>query len=97
MIANHKLTDVIAGRTVQSTAQADGKLTITFEDGSTMTVLTQGNENTASTGKPIKSVRQEGVTLAIVFDDEHIWEVPLADETASVMVRTADRKLEYAD
>ncbi len=97
MIANNKLTAVIAGRTVQGTSHSGDKLVVTFDDGSTMTVLTQGNENSGSTGKLVKAVRQEGTTLAIVFDDDEIWEVPMADETASVMVRAEDHKLEYAD
>ena len=36
MTANHKLTNVIQGRKVQSVQQSDADLILQFEDGSTM-------------------------------------------------------------
>jgi hypothetical protein len=38
MASNHKLTGVIAGRTVKSVRQTDDVLNIDFEDGSTLQV-----------------------------------------------------------
>ncbi len=40
MAPNHKLTSVIKGRTVVGTANADGKMTITFDDDSSMKIKT---------------------------------------------------------
>ena len=63
MASNHKLTAVIAGRTIAGSANADGKMIINFTDGSTMTIKTAGNSNSASTGGTIKAVRQAETTL----------------------------------
>jgi hypothetical protein len=60
MASNHKLTGVIAGRTVKGVRQTDDVLNIDFEDGSTL-------------------------------------QVQLKEATASVMVRSKENKLEYAD
>jgi hypothetical protein len=38
MASNHKLTDVIAGRTVRAVRQQDDQLDIDFEDGSTLEI-----------------------------------------------------------
>jgi len=46
MASNHKLTGVIAGRTVKSVRQTDDVLNLDFEDGSTLQV--QLKEATAS-------------------------------------------------
>lgn len=40
MTANHKLTNVIRGRTVKAVRQDDTRLYLDFEDGSTLTVKT---------------------------------------------------------
>jgi hypothetical protein len=46
MASNHKLTSVIAGRTVKTVRQTDDVLNLDFEDGSTLQV--QLKEATAS-------------------------------------------------
>jgi hypothetical protein len=38
MASNHKLTDVISGRTVKAVRQTDDLLDIDFEDGSTLEI-----------------------------------------------------------
>jgi hypothetical protein len=38
MASNHKLTDVIAGRTVRAVRQQEDQLDIDFEDGSTIEI-----------------------------------------------------------
>jgi hypothetical protein len=60
MASNHKLTGVIAGRTVKGVRQTDAVLNIDFEDGSTL-------------------------------------QIQLKEATASVVVRSKENKLEYAD
>ncbi len=40
MTPNHKLTQVIKGRKVVGTSNADGKMTVSFDDGSTMKIKT---------------------------------------------------------
>lgn len=97
MAPNHKLTKVIASRTIAGTANADNALTVTFDDGSKMTVQTKGATNSASTGGKVKAVRQNDTTLRLEFDDETYLEIPLAEATSSVILRDKDNGFEYAD
>ncbi len=97
MAPNHKLTKVIAGRTIAGTAHADNALTVAFDDGSTMTVQTKDATSSAATGGKIKAVRQNDTTLRLEFDDETHLEIPLAEATSSVFLRAKDGTFEYAD
>ena len=97
MAANHKLTEVLKGRKINGTQNQGGKLIVNFDDGSTMTIKTVGNSNSASTGGAIESVRQEGTTLNLDFEGGAILEIPLAEATSSVMVRDKNHTMEYAD
>ncbi len=97
MTSNHKLTTLIKGRTISGTANAGDVLTITFSDGSQMTVQTQGASNRAATGGTIKAVQQAGTTLALLCEDGSTQTIETAEETSSLMVRGKDHTLEYAD
>ena len=97
MTSNHKLTSLIQGRTIAGTSNSNDALTIAFTDNSQMTVQTAGSSNSASTGGTVKAVRQAGTTLALDMDGGTSMEIPLAEETSSVMVRDAKGVMEYAD
>lgn len=97
MASNHKLTAVIAGRKIAGSANADGKMTINFTDGSAMTIKTAGNSNSASTGGTVKAVRQAGTTLTLDFEDGSSLPITTAEATSSVMVRDKNHVMEYAD
>ena len=97
MASNHKLTAVIAGRSISGSSNAVGKMTINFTDGSTMTIKTAGNSNSASTGGTIKAVRQADTTLDLDFENGGTLEITLAEATSSVMVRDKNHAMEYAD
>lgn len=97
MASNHKLTTLIKGRTIAGTANSDDILTVTFDDGSKMTVQTAGASNSAATGGTIKAVRQAGTRLDLDFEAGETLEVQTAEETSSVMVRDKDGVMEYAD
>ena len=97
MASNHKLTDLLQGRTIAGTSNSNNELTISFTDGSKMTVQTAGSSNSASTGGTIKAVRQEGTRLSLDMEGGSTLEIPLAEETSSVMVRDASGTIEYAD
>ena len=98
MHSNPKLTKIIAGRTITGTSQADSLLTITFDDGSTMTVKNApSNSNTAATGGKVLKVRQEGTELDFDLERGGTITVALAEATSSVMLRDAAGKMEYAD
>jgi len=97
MASNHKLTAVIAGRTISGSSNADGKMIVNFTDGSTMTVKTAGNSNSASTGGTVKAVRQADTTLSLDFENGGTLEITTAEATSSVMVRDSSHVMEYAD
>jgi hypothetical protein len=98
MSANHKLTAAIKGRTIQEAKTEADALLINFNDGSTMKVKTGADAGTADcSGRKIKSVQQEGTALTLTFADGSTNEIPLAEETSSVMVRDKENKMEYAD
>jgi hypothetical protein len=97
MSPNHKLTGVIKGRTFSGSSNSGDLMTIVFTDGSKMTVKTAGTSNSASTGGTVKGVRQGGTTLELEFEDGGKLATTTAEETASVMVRDSEGKMEYAD
>lgn len=98
MASNHKLTSLIGGRTIVGTSNQNDALTISFGDGSKMTVQTAaGSSNSASTGGTVKAVRQQGTMLNLDMESGGTMEIPTAEETSSVMVRSADGTMEYAD
>ncbi len=98
MHSNQKLTKLIAGRTISGTGQADGLLTITFDDGSTMKVkVAPANTNSAATGSKVQKVRQEGTEFDLDLEGGLTVKITTAEETSSVMLRDKAGKLEYAD
>ena len=62
-----------------------------------MTVKTAGTTASAAIGGTIAKVRQQGTELALDFADGSTRLIPLAEATASVLVRAHDHTLEYAD
>ena len=98
MHSNQKLTKIIAGRSISGTSQADGLLTITFDDGSTMKVkVAPLNANAATTGGKVAKVRQQGTDLILDLDGGGSVQITTAEATSSVMLRDQAGKLEYAD
>ena len=97
MAANNKLTAVIKGRTIASSGTSDGKLSIGFTDGSTLTVKTApSGSNSGKTGT-IKAVQQAGTKLRLELEDGSSWDIETAEETSSVMLRDKNHMMEYAD
>lgn len=97
MAANHKLTNLIAGRVIAGTANADGKLTINFSDDSHMSVKTAGNTNSAATGGTVAKVRQDSNNLYLDMEGGATLTIPTTEATSSVMVRDKTNRMEYAD
>jgi hypothetical protein len=96
MTSHHKLTAVLHGRTVTGTQPRDQRLSLAFDEGSTMTVKTAGTSASAATGGTIAKVRQQGTEFALDFEDGSTMPIPLAEATCSVMVQANDHTLEYA-
>ena len=97
MASNHKLTGVLQGKTIAGTSNQNDTLTVSFTDGSKMAVQTAGSSHSASTGGTVKAVRQQGTTLSLDMENGSTLEISTAEETSSVMVRSADGTMEYAD
>ncbi len=97
MSSNHKLTKIIAGRTLSATANSGGKMTLTFTDNSIMTVKTAGSSNSGVSGQTIKAVRQQDTTLSLDFENGTSLDIQTAEATSSVMVRDKNHVMEYAD
>lgn len=96
MAINRKLTGVIKGRTIASADSQDSLLTITFSDGSTMTVKTPDTSFSSLIGT-IQSVWQQGTTLTLELDSGETFDIQTQEETSSVMVRDANHSFEYSD
>jgi len=97
MASNHKLTGLLAGRTIKGSSNANDLMTINFDDGSTMTIKTSGSSNSASTGGTIKAVRQQDTSLMLDFEAGGTLTVTTAEASSCVMVRGKDHAMEYAD
>ena len=97
MAANHKLTGVLRGRKVTATETHAGMLLVHLDDGSTMTVRTGGPVPKPFPSGSVQGVRQQGTRLSLDFEDGTSVDIPLAEETSSVMVRDRGGAMEYAD
>jgi hypothetical protein len=103
--ANHKLTTIIAGRTISGMSPSGDKTMVTFDDGSQMTIKTAGafgagDPASRGTGGKVAKVRQSVDPAVLYLDleaEQPSIEVPLAEATSSVMLRGKDGSLEYAD
>ncbi len=96
--SNQKLTKIIAGRTISGTSQADGLLTITFDDGSVMKIKSAASStNSAATGGKIAKVRQGGTELNFDLEGGSTVTIQTAEATSSVLLRDKAGRLAYAD
>jgi hypothetical protein len=92
MPPNHKLANVLKGRRVNSTVKEGGKVLVTFNDGSVLTIK-------STTPAPILagSVAAvfEAAELQINFDNGSSQTFVLADPGASVSLRDRNGAVEY--
>ena len=96
MPANKKLTHLLAGRTIQSAMPADGSLTLTLDDGSTLVIKTApGTPNTLSTGGKLLKVREDGTELDLDMADGSTEKLTLAEPGNSLAMRDKNHKVEY--
>lgn len=98
MALNQKLTPIITGRTIESIEQADNLLNVHFADGSIMKIKTSAPAAIdLLKDHTVKSIRQKGAAMTIVFDDNTSASIVLAEAASSVMLRDAKGVMEYAD
>jgi hypothetical protein len=95
---NPMLAHIIAGRTVRAVAQDGTLASVTFADGSVMKIKSGAPAPVdALIGKTVQNVRQGGLCLELLFQDDSMAAVTLAEETSSVLLRDAQGAFEYAD
>lgn len=98
MAANHKLTNVIKGRTIKDASAGGGTLSITFDDSSVMKIKVAAQiSSDMLNNHTIKGVRQSGTTMNLDFTDGTSAQITFAEATSSVMLRDDAGKMEYAD
>jgi len=97
MTGNHKLSALLKGRTVTTVSFESAETTISFSDGSSMTVQTKENATGGAAGATIHAVRQADTTLILDFEGGASMQMTTAEATSSVMVRDHFHGLEYAD
>lgn len=97
MTSNHKLSALLKSRTVAASSAKDSVLTLTFNDGSTMTVQIAGDAPQVKPGGVVSKVQQSGTTLVLIFADDTTLTITTAEATSSVLVRDHAHVLEYAD
>jgi hypothetical protein len=95
MARNHKLTNVIGGRTIQRTTAEPGKLSILFDDESTMNVKTAGIADIFPPGGKVKAIQEDGTEFRLQFEDDSTATFQLADPGSSVAVRDKNKRVEY--
>src|SRR6266481_9644398 len=71
MTTNHKLTNVIKGRTIQDLQMSATEVSMRFSDGSTMHVkVMESNSPPLKNGARIRAVSEQSVALIISCEDE---------------------------
>ena len=93
MPRSHKLTKVIAGRTIKAVTTEPGSVLVQF-DQSSMTIKTTGAA-AVSPGSKAKSVHETKPEFRIEFEDGSSATFCLADPGSSVAVRDKNNAVEY--
>ena len=96
MHTNQKLGKIIVGRTITGSTQANGKLTLTFDDGSVMTVKTAPTSAVPGTGGKVAKVRQQDDALSLDVEGGASVAITVVEASGTVGWRNKDAKMEYA-
>src|SRR5689334_22731741 len=96
MELNRKLTKLLKGRTMQSESGHARSVTITFQDGSTLT-FKGAAQATVATGAKGKAVHEAGERLRADLEGGPGVEVRLADPGSSVALRDPNGTVEYLE
>jgi hypothetical protein len=96
MPRNHKLTKVIAGRTVKTVTAEPGGVLVVFDDLSSMKIKTAGAAALSPGGK-VKCVYETRTEFKIEFEEGSSATLQLADPGSSVAVRDRNNAVEYLE
>jgi hypothetical protein len=94
MRRNQKLTNVIAGRTIEAVTTEPGSVLVVFDDQSNMKVKTAGPATIPPGGK-VKAVQETNADFKIEFENGSSATLRLADPGSSVAVRDKNNAVEY--
>ena len=94
MPRNQKLTNVVAGRTVQVATTVPGGVSVLFDDQSSMKIKTSAPATIAPGGK-VKSVQEAKAEFKIDFEDGSSATLALSDPGSSIAVRDKNNAVEY--
>jgi hypothetical protein len=90
----HKLTKVIAGRTMKAVTTEPGSVLVLFDDQSSMKIKTVGAAAVSPTSK-VKSAHEAKAAFKIEFEDGSSATFCLANPGCSVAVRDRNNAVEY--
>jgi hypothetical protein len=93
---NHKLTNVVKDRVVQSFQLNASELLISFVDGSTLTLtIAECNSPPLREGARIRQISEDQAKLLFECEDDSTLDVTIVDPGNSVIVRDKNSQVEY--
>jgi hypothetical protein len=96
MTVNHKLTNLVKDRVLQSFQLNASELLITFLDGWTKTVrIAECNSPPLHAGARIRQVSEDQAKLLFECEDDSTLDVTIVDPGNSVIVRDKNSQVEY--
>ena len=96
MADKQALEKLLAGRTIQGTQNKNTEMTLSFSDGSTMTVETgASSSNSAATGGTIRDAQRSESGLHLDLVNGKAMVIPLAGKGAMIRVQDKDGTAEY--
>jgi hypothetical protein len=96
MQVNETLKDIVRGRTIELVTKEEGRVTILFNDRSTMELKVIGGPTMNMLGEGrIESVGEDGAELILVGENDRRAILRLAAPGSSITVRNKDGVVEY--
>jgi hypothetical protein len=93
---NHKLTNVVKDRVVQSFQLNASELLISFVDGSTLTLtIAECNSPPLREGARIRQISEDQAKLLFECEDDTTLDVTIVDPGNPVIVRDKNSQVEY--
>jgi hypothetical protein len=96
MQVNETLKDIVRGRNIELVSKEEGRVTILFNDRSTMELKVIGGPTMNMLGEGrIESVGEDGAELILVGENDRRAILRLAAPGSSITVRNKDGVVEY--
>jgi hypothetical protein len=96
MQVNETLKDIVRGRTIELVSKEEGRVTILFNDRSTMELKAIGGPTMNMLGEGrIESVGEDGAELILIGENDRRAILRLAAPGSSITVKNKDGVVEY--